>query len=81
MATRIPFIDLYLINDDVEVNIIEEIFNDYDIGFVVKTACIEAQLVCDKVIAVEEDQILEAKKILLMAINNGVISGEGGFRV
>lgn len=81
MATKIPFIDLYSINDDVEVNIIEEIFNDYSIGFMVKTACMEAKLVCDKVIAVEEDQLLEAKKILLKAINNGVISGGGGFSV
>ena len=81
MATKIPFIDLYSINDDVEVNIIEEMFNDYAIGFMVKTACMETRLVCDKVIAVEEDQVIEAKRILLDAINNGVISGGGGFRV
>jgi hypothetical protein len=81
MATKILFIDLYSINDDIEVNIIEEIFNDYAIGFMVKTACVEARLVCDKVIAVEEDQLLEAKKLLLNAIHNGVISGGGGFRV
>ncbi|MCK4847068.1 MAG: hypothetical protein KAS88_05290 [Deltaproteobacteria bacterium] len=81
MATKIPFIDLYSINDDVEINIIEEIFNDYSIVFMVKTACVEARLVCDKVIAVEEDQLKEAKRLLIKAINNGVITGVGGFNV
>ncbi len=85
MATRIKFVDVYSLYDDVDVNILENLLEDHNIACVVKriysdihTLGLEGASV--KMIAVEEDEVETAKKIIVDAINNGIIKG-GRFMV
>ncbi|MBI5598752.1 MAG: DUF2007 domain-containing protein [Deltaproteobacteria bacterium] len=86
MATRIRFIDLYSIFDEVDANIIENLLGDYDIDCTIKelaaeTGGEEGTGATEKMIAVEEDKIEDARRIIADAIHNGVISEEGQFMV
>ena len=84
MATRVRFIDLYSLCDEVDANIIENLLDDYDIEYLVRqydarSASVAMEGVVEKMISVEEGRIGEAKQIIKNAIDNGFISEEGEF--
>jgi putative signal transducing protein len=85
MATRINFIELYSFYNDLDVSVIERLMEDYSISCSIKTLHTsrfpanpgEFQ---EKRMAVEEDKVENARKIINDAIRSGVISKEGKFR-
>ena len=83
MATRVRFIDLYSLCDEVDANIIENLLDDYDIEYLVRQygagSAPAMEGVVEKMISVEEGRIGEAKQIIKNAIDNGFISEEGEF--
>jgi hypothetical protein len=84
-ATRINFIDLYSFYNDLDVSVIERLMEEYNISCSIKTLGTtrfstdfgEHQ---EKRIAVEEEKVENARKIIVDAIKSGVISKEGKFR-
>lgn len=85
MATRINFIDLYSFYNEMDANVIETLMEDYNIPCSVRTlgsgrASDLQSFTMEKRIAVEEDKVENARKIIRDAIMNGVISREGKFR-
>lgn len=86
MATRINFIDLYSFYNDLDASVIETLMEDYNISCSIRTLgairfSTDVGDYQEKRIAVEEDKLENAKKIINDAIRNGVISKEGKFRV
>lgn len=85
MATRINFIDLYSFYNDLDATVIETLMEDYNISCSIRTfgstRSFDSHEFGEKRIAVEEDKIENAKKIITDAIRSGVISKEGKFRV
>lgn len=85
MATRINFVDLYSFYNDLDVSVIERLMEDYSISCSIKTLGTtrfssdlgEHQ---EKRMAVEEDKVENARKIIVDAIRSGIISKEGKFR-
>lgn len=85
MATRIKFIDLYSFYNELDASVIETLMEDYNITCSIRTLgkvrfSTDIGAYLEKRIAVEEDKLEYAKKILNDAIRNGVISKEGKFR-
>lgn len=85
MATRIKFIDLYSFYNELDASVIETLMEDYNITCSIRTLgkvrfSTDMGAYLEKRIAVEEDKLEYAKKILNDAIRNGVISKEGKFR-
>lgn len=86
MATRIHFIDLYSIYNELDASVIETLMEGFNITCSIRTlgrvrfnTDIGGYL--EKRIAVEEEKLENARKIINEAIRNGVISREGKFRV
>jgi len=84
MANRINFIELYSFYNDVDCSVIETLFSDFNINAQVRTVGV-SRLSADmwdfpeKRVAVEEDSVENARKIINDAIKNGVITSEGCF--
>lgn len=84
MATRINFIDLYSFYNEIDASVIETIMEDYRITCSIRTlgqARFYTEDHLEKRIAVEQEKIESARKIINDAIRSGVISKEGKFRV
>ncbi len=84
MATRINFIDLYSFYNEIDASVIETIMEDYRITCSIRTlgqARFYTEDYLEKRIAVEQEKIESARKIINDAIRSGVISKEGKFRV
>lgn len=84
MATRINFIDLYALFNEIDASVIETLMEDYNISCSIRT--IGGMRVAtdfgdfhEKRIAVESGKIENARKIIRDAIKCGVISREGKF--
>ncbi len=78
MATRIRYIDLYTLNDDIDTNIIENLLEDSDIPclvnkFEMATDGLDRSLPGDKSILVEEDQVEYARQVINDALEQGII--------
>ncbi|VAW35465.1 hypothetical protein MNBD_DELTA02-627 [hydrothermal vent metagenome] len=78
MATRIRYIDLYSLSDDVDANIIENLLEDSDIPclvnkFKMTSDGLDRTLPGDKDILVEEDQVEYARQVITDAIEQGLI--------
>lgn len=84
MASRINFVDIYVFYNDMDLEVVEVLFEDLNISCAVKTinplrededlaACPE------KRVAVEEQDVVEAKRIIGEAIETGIISSDGRF--
>ncbi len=78
MATRIRYIDLYTLNDDIDTNIIENLLEDSDIPCLVNkfemvTDGLDRSLPGDKSILVEEDQVEYARQVINDALEQGII--------
>lgn len=86
MAIRINFIDLYSFYNEIDATVIETLMEDYNITCSVRTLGAGRPSFdingynLEKRIAVEEEKIEYARKIIRDAIRNGVISKEGKFR-
>lgn len=84
MATRINFIDLYSFYNGLDATVIETLMEDYNISCSVRafgsSSSFESGEFGEKRIAVEEDRVENARKIIIDAIKSGVISREGKFR-
>lgn len=82
MASRINFIDLYSFGNELDASVIETLMEDYDISCSVRTlnSPHDADEYFEKRIAVEEDKVENARRIINAALRNGVISKEGRFR-
>lgn len=84
MATRINFIDLYSIYNDLDASVIETLMEGCNITCAIRTlgkVRFSADLgYLEKRIAVEEEKLENARKLISEAIRNGVISREGKFR-
>lgn len=85
MATRIKFIDLYSFYNELDASVIETLMEDCNITCSIRTLgkvrfSTDMGAYLEKRIAVEEDKLEYAKKIINEAIRNGVISKEGKFR-
>lgn len=85
MATRIHFIDLYSFYNELDASVIETLMEDYHITCSIRTLGkvrfpTDIENYQEKRIAVEEEKIESARKIIIDAIKNGVISREGKFR-
>ena len=85
MATRIRFIDIYSLYDDLDANIIENLLEDYDIVCLIKKfdaatggAAGDGGNV-EKKISVEEDNVESARQIIADAVKEGLISNKGRF--
>lgn len=86
MATRINFIDLYSIYNELDANVIESLMEGFNITCSIRTLggarfATDVSGYLEKRIAVEEDKIENARKLIKEAIRNGVISREGKFRI
>jgi len=86
MATRINFIDLYSIYNELDANVIESLMEGFNITCSIRTlgrdrTSTDVSGYLEKRIAVEEDKLENARKLINEAIKNGVISREGKFRV
>jgi len=78
MATRIRYINLYALSDDVDANIIENLLDDSDIPclinkFEMASDGLDRSLPGDKNILVEEDQVDYARQVIADAIEQGII--------
>ncbi len=78
MATRIRYIDLYSLNDDIDTNIIENLLEDSDIPclvnkFEMTSDGLDRTLPGDKDILVEEDQVEYARQVISDALKQGLI--------
>lgn len=85
MATRINFIDLYSFYNDIDVSVIETLMEDYNISCSIRTLgtsrfSTDPGEYHEKRMAVEEEKVENARKIIADAIKSGVISKEGKFR-
>lgn len=86
MANRINFIDLYSIYNDLDASVIETLMEGFNITCSIRTLGRERFTTdmsgyLEKRIAVEEEKLENARKLISEAIRNGVISKEGKFRV
>jgi len=83
MASRINFIDIYSFDNELDASVIETLMQDYDISCSIRTFNFshDADEYFEKRIAVEEDKVENARRIINAALRNGVISKEGRFRV
>lgn len=83
MASRINFIDIYSFYDELDASVIETLLEDYDISCSIRTfnPFADADAYFEKRIAVEEDKVENARRIINDARKNGVISRDGRFRV
>ncbi|MEE9614352.1 MAG: DUF2007 domain-containing protein [Thermodesulfobacteriota bacterium] len=89
MATRIRFVDLYSLYDDIDADVIGNLLEGSDISCMVRQLETADDSVDDdslgteegsiKMISVEEDGVEKAKKIIEEAIAGGIISGGGQF--
>jgi hypothetical protein len=78
MATRIRYIDLYSLNDDIDTNIIENLLEDSDIPclvnkFEMASDGLDRSLPGDKNILVEEEQVEYARQVISEALEQGLI--------
>lgn len=85
MATKINFIDIYSFYDELDANVIENLFEGYNISCAVRTfgsfrSPAGVNSFNEKRIAVEEDMVDNARRIIKKAIINGMISKDGKFR-
>ncbi|MFQ5465323.1 MAG: hypothetical protein ACE5EI_05285 [Thermodesulfobacteriota bacterium] len=84
MATRINFIDLYSFYDDIDSYVIESLMDGSNVSFSIRSLGADrssgAWSPDEKRIAVEEDKVELARKLLGRAIRSGAISREGRFR-
>ncbi len=85
MATRINFVDLYSFYNDIDATVIETLMEDYNISCSVRTLGVarsfDSHEFGERRMAVEEDRVESARKIISDAIKSGVISKEGKFRI
>lgn len=84
MASKINFIEIYSSFNEIDANVIELLMRDYNINCSMRTLgflrlATDLDELPEKRIAVEEDKVDRAKKIINEAIRNGVISDEGKF--
>lgn len=85
MATRIKFIDLYSFYNDLDASVVETLMEGRNITCSFRSLgklrfATDIGSYIEKRIAVEEEQIESARRIIKEAIRNGVISKEGKFR-
>lgn len=78
MATRIRYIKLYALSDDIDTNIIENLLEDSDIPclinkFEMTSDGLDRSLPGDKNILVEEEQVEYARQVITDAIDQGII--------
>jgi hypothetical protein len=76
MATRVHLVDVYEFYNSVDTNVVEGLLRDYEIICMVKPP--GGSEGAEK-IAVEEDEVENARGIILDAIKTGLISKEGRF--
>ncbi len=83
MARKIRFVDIYILYDEVDASIIEELLEEYDIDCIVTDLGMADTLDRDglagKLVAVEADKEDNARQIIKDAIRSGIISREGSF--
>jgi hypothetical protein len=85
MATRIKFIDLYFLYDEVDARVIKNLLEDYEIDCTLRPTRVlkdpmTSEEVSENMIAVEEDKVENAQKIIRDAIQKGIISQKGAFK-
>jgi hypothetical protein len=85
MATRIRFIDIYFLYDEVDARVIKNLLADYEIACTVRNMNVykdplTEEAHSEKMIAVEEDRVENAQKIIRDAIQKGVVSQRGAFK-
>jgi len=84
MATRINFIDLYSFYDDIDSYVIESLMDGSNVSFSIRSLGADSASGAwgpdEKRIAVEEEKVELARKLLGRAIRSGVISRDGRFR-
>lgn len=86
MATRINFIDLYSIYNELDASVIETLMEGFNITCSIRTLGhvrfnTDVGGYLEKRIAVEEEKLENARNLIAEAIKNGVISKEGKFRI
>lgn len=86
MASRINFIDLYSFYNDLDISVIETLMEDYNISCSIRTLgaprfSTDIGEYQEKRMAVEQDKVENARKLIADAIKSGVISKEGKFRL
>jgi hypothetical protein len=84
MATRINFIDLYYLYDDVDARVIKNLLEDFEIDCSLRQVKVYKDPLTDrehseKMIAVEEDKVEKAQKIIKDALQKGIVSQKGAF--
>ena len=85
MANRINFKDLYTFYNDFDASIAEALVEENNITFSMRTLgssrySTDTSDFGERLLAVEEERVDAARKILSDAIRNGTISDEGSFR-
>jgi hypothetical protein len=84
MATRINFVDIYTFYNDMDLNVVELLFEDLNISCSVKTLNPlknddNLESYPEKRIAVEEGDVGSARSVIVEAIESGIISKDGRF--
>ncbi len=85
MATRIHYIDLYFMYDELEAEVIKNLLEDYQIECTLRQTDVFKDPVTEEVhsqntLSVEEDQLDSAQQIIQDAIQRGIISQKGAFK-
>lgn len=85
MATRISFIDLYFLYDEADAKLIKALLEDYQIDCTLRPLGVRKdpfteKEYSEKMIAVEEDKVERAQKIIIDALHKGIISRRGDFK-
>ncbi len=83
MARKIRFVDIYILYDDLDASIIEELLEECNIDCIVRDLdmvdTVDRAGMVGKRVAVEAGQEDNARQIIRDAIRSGLISSEGSF--
>lgn len=86
MASRINYINVYSLYDEIDASVLKKILEEYnipcmvkEIGFVFEDFSEEES--AEVRIMVEEDNVDSAKRLISNAIEKGIISEQGRFKV
>ncbi len=81
MATKINFVGIYSLHDEIDADVIEKLLDGFNIVCMVRPPGPGAGRGPERSIAVEEDSSESARRLIAEAERNGIISKEGKFRV
>lgn len=84
MATKIKFIDIFSIYNEIDESVIETLLEDCSISYSIRHLgpgrfAPDLDDVSEKRVAVEEGQVDYARRLITEAIRSGVISRDGRF--